>query len=81
MLFLGLGRNAILVANARVPIISFQDMQHNISCDVSVENDAAVLKSRLLRWIGMIDSRCRDLIFLVNNYFGHSWIILGYFHL
>ena len=58
----------MLVPGARVPLVSFEDMQYNISCDVSVHNNVAVLKSRLLRWIGEIDSRCRDLIFLVINY-------------
>ena len=77
--FLGPCRNVRLVSGARVPLVSFEDTQYNIACDVSIENDSAVLKSRLLRSIGEIDSRCRDLIFLVISYVWYSWLNVGYF--
>lgn len=62
----GEAHNVQFIPHARVPLITFEDSRHNISCDISVDNDAAMLKSRFLRWIGEIDSRCRDLVFLVK---------------
>lgn len=62
----GEARKLQFIPYARVPLITFEDSQYSISCDISVDNDAAILKSRLLRWICEVDSRCRDLIFLVK---------------
>lgn len=54
-----------LIARARIPVIKFKETRTGISCDISVDNDGGVLKSRVLRWISSIDDRCRQLIFLV----------------
>lgn len=51
---------------ARVPLLTFKDSRCNISCDISVDNGVAILKSRLLRWVSEMDPRCRDLVFLVK---------------
>ncbi|KAI5063866.1 hypothetical protein GOP47_0020536 [Adiantum capillus-veneris] len=62
----GEARKVQFIPYARVPLITFEDSQHSISCDVSVDNDTAIVKSRMLRWLCEVDSRCRDLIFLVK---------------
>ncbi|MCO5563984.1 hypothetical protein L7F22_017639 [Adiantum nelumboides] len=62
----GEARKVQFIPHARVPLITFEDSQHCISCDVSVENDTAIVKSRMLRWLCEVDSRCRDLILLVK---------------
>eukprot|EP00250_Pteridium_aquilinum_P019367 c24401_g1_i1 orf=3-1478(-) len=62
----GEAHNVQFIPYARVPLITFEDSRYNISCDISINNDAAILKSRLLGWISEIDSRCRDLVFLVK---------------
>ncbi|MCO5587779.1 hypothetical protein L7F22_041731 [Adiantum nelumboides] len=62
----GEARKVQFIPHARVPLITFEDSQHCISCDVSVENDTAIVKSRTMRWLCEVDSRCRDLILLVK---------------
>ena len=62
-----------LIAHARVPLVMFVDLKTGIACDISIDNDAARLKSTVLRWITQMDPRCRQLIFLVGG------VVLGSF--
>eukprot|EP00249_Psilotum_nudum_P016998 c26099_g2_i2 orf=734-1474(+) len=58
--------NVQLIPHARVPLLTFKNTFSGISCDLSIDNGVALLKSRLLRWISDMDPRCRSLIFLVK---------------
>eukprot|EP00897_Mesotaenium_endlicherianum_P000852 jgi/Mesen1/10768/ME000091S10296 len=55
-----------LLAQARVPVLMFVDRRTGLACDITVGNDSALLKSRVLRWVSQLDDRIRHLIFLVK---------------
>ena len=59
-----------LVAHARVPLIKFRDPQTGVNCDVCVGNDG-VYKSAVLGTMANLDSRYRDLVFLVKMWAKH----------
>ncbi|ACO67462.1 predicted protein, partial [Micromonas commoda] len=50
---------------ARVPLIKFRDPRTGVKCDVCVGNDG-VYKSAVLGAMADLDSRYRDLVFLVK---------------
>lgn len=54
-----------LIAHARVPLIKFRDPRTGVKCDVCVGNDG-VYKSAVLGAMADLDSRYRDLVFLVK---------------
>ncbi|KAL5733169.1 hypothetical protein ACOSQ2_032861 [Xanthoceras sorbifolium] len=56
------------VPNARVPILKFESKRQNISCDISIDNMAGLMKSRFLFWINEIDGRFRDMVLLVKEW-------------
>ncbi|GAQ83738.1 hypothetical protein KFL_001600070 [Klebsormidium nitens] len=55
-----------LVAGARVPVLNFIDVLTRVHCDMSINNDGALFKSRVLRWVLELDDRCRPLVYLVK---------------
>ena len=54
----------------RVPLIKFRDPQTGVNCDVCVGNDG-VYKSAVLGTMANLDSRYRDLVFLVKMWAKH----------
>lgn len=56
------------IANARVPILMVKSNLESISCDISVNNLKAQMKSKLLLWITEIDPRFRDMVLLVKEW-------------
>lgn len=56
-----------LVAGARVPVLNFIDVLTRVHCDMSINNDGALFKSRVLRWVLELDDRCRPLVYLVRT--------------
>ena len=54
-----------LIAHARVPLIKFRDPRTGVKCDVCVGNDG-VYKSAVLGAMADLDSRYRDLVFLIK---------------
>ncbi|XP_050384980.1 protein HESO1-like [Argentina anserina] len=60
------------IPNARVPILmvksNHQSNSKDISCDISVNNLKAQMKSKLLLWITDIDPRFHDMILLVKEW-------------
>ncbi|EXC19388.1 hypothetical protein L484_010405 [Morus notabilis] len=56
------------IPNARVPILKVQSNIQNISCDISVDNLQAQMKSKMLLWITEIDTRFRDMVLLVKEW-------------
>lgn len=62
--FLGVAHNIEFVRQARVPLVVYQS-KYNISCDISINNYAGYIKSRVLGLIARIDERFREFVLLV----------------
>ncbi|KAG6516083.1 hypothetical protein ZIOFF_026531 [Zingiber officinale] len=58
----GLASSVEYIPNARVPLLKYISMQHNISFDVSINNHLGVMKSNVLKWLSEIDDRFRDML-------------------
>ncbi|KAL5569014.1 hypothetical protein UlMin_025589 [Ulmus minor] len=56
------------ISNARVPILKFESHLLNISCDISIDNLHAQMKSKILLWLNQIDGRFRDIVLLVKEW-------------
>ncbi|XP_040365494.1 protein HESO1 isoform X2 [Rosa chinensis] len=56
------------IPNARVPILMVKSNLGNISCDISVNNLKAQMKSKLFLWMNDIDPRFRDMVLLVKEW-------------
>lgn len=54
-----------LIPHARVPILKIEHIQHNISCDISIDNLVGQIKSKILLWLNEIDGRFHDMVLLV----------------
>ncbi|KAG6600034.1 Protein HESO1, partial [Cucurbita argyrosperma subsp. sororia] len=57
-----------LIAHARVPILKIENIQHNISCDISIDNLVGQIKSKILLWLNDIDGRFHDMVMLVKEW-------------
>lgn len=62
----GAARYVQFIPNARVPLLIFEDPYYQISCDISINNGLGILKSKFLYWISQIDTRFRELVFLIK---------------
>ncbi|XP_004307468.1 PREDICTED: poly(A) RNA polymerase gld-2 homolog A [Fragaria vesca subsp. vesca] len=56
------------IPRARVPILMVKSKLNDISCDISVNNLKAQMKSKLLLWINDIDPRFHDMVLLVKEW-------------
>ncbi|KAL0919646.1 hypothetical protein M5K25_011757 [Dendrobium thyrsiflorum] len=63
----GIANNIEFVRHARVPLIVYQSRYYNISCDISIDNQAGYVKSYILRLISNIDERFRELVLLIKE--------------
>ncbi|CAK9323789.1 unnamed protein product [Citrullus colocynthis] len=57
-----------LIPHARVPILKIENIQHNISCDISIDNLVGQMKSKILLWLNEIDGRFHDMVLLVKEW-------------
>ncbi|XP_008461703.2 protein HESO1 isoform X1 [Cucumis melo] len=57
-----------LIPHARVPILKIEHIQHNISCDISIDNLVGQIKSKILLWLNEIDGRFHDMVLLVKEW-------------
>lgn len=55
------------ITNARVPIVSFYDPEHNISCDINIDEPMGVINSKLINTYRKIDNRFLTLWFAVKQ--------------
>ncbi|KAG0282496.1 hypothetical protein BGZ96_000420 [Linnemannia gamsii] len=55
------------ITNARVPIVSFYDPEHDISCDINIDEPMGVINSRLINTYRKIDDRFLTLWFAVRQ--------------
>lgn len=56
------------VPEARIPVVSFESKRWNITCDVTINNHMAQIKSKFLLWISKIDKRFCDMVLLVKEW-------------
>ncbi|XP_054798933.1 protein HESO1 isoform X1 [Prosopis cineraria] len=56
------------ISHARVPILKFRSNRQGISCDISIDNLLGQMKSKVLLWISMMDSRFHDMVLLVKEW-------------
>ncbi|OIW14187.1 hypothetical protein TanjilG_21327 [Lupinus angustifolius] len=56
------------IFNARIPILKLKNNRQSISCDISMNNLEAQMKSKILFWINRIDGRFRDMVLLVKEW-------------
>ncbi|BFI14665.1 hypothetical protein MPTK1_5g05100 [Marchantia polymorpha subsp. ruderalis] len=56
------------VYRAAVPVVKFVQCNTGIECDISVENNDGVLKSKVLGMFATIDTRFRQLCYLVKSW-------------
>ncbi|KAG6555807.1 hypothetical protein Mapa_002446 [Marchantia paleacea] len=56
------------VYRAAVPVVKFVECKTGIECDISVENNDGVLKSKVLGMFATIDTRFRQLCYLVKSW-------------
>ncbi|KAK9127046.1 hypothetical protein Syun_015843 [Stephania yunnanensis] len=64
----GIARRVRYVPNARVPLLTFESTNGGISCDISVNNQLGLMKSRFLFWISEIDERFHNMVLLVKEW-------------
>ncbi|XP_004306520.1 PREDICTED: uncharacterized protein LOC101291859 [Fragaria vesca subsp. vesca] len=56
------------IPQSRVPILLVKSKLNDISCDISVNNLKAQMKSKLLLWINDIDPHFHDMVLLVKEW-------------
>lgn len=61
-------QNVQALTRARVPIVKLKDPVTGISCDICINNLLAVVNTKLLRDYAHIDSRLRQLAFIIKHW-------------
>ncbi|RDX99123.1 UTP:RNA uridylyltransferase 1, partial [Mucuna pruriens] len=61
-------QNVQALTRARVPIVKLMDPVTGISCDICINNLLAVVNTKLLRDYAQIDSRLRQLAFIIKHW-------------
>ncbi|PIA54633.1 hypothetical protein AQUCO_00900887v1 [Aquilegia coerulea] len=56
------------VPEARIPLLTFQSIHWNVTCDVTIKNHLGEIKSKFLLWISKIDKRFGDMVLLVKEW-------------
>lgn len=55
------------ITNARVPIVSFYDPEHDICCDINIDEPMGVINSKLINTYRKIDDRFSTLWFAIKH--------------
>jgi DNA polymerase sigma len=53
------------IPHARVPVLQYVSNRFGISCDISIDNFAGRIKSKIFYWINTLDERFGDMVLLV----------------
>lgn len=53
---------------ARIPVVTFRDLETDIECDISLENPLAIRNTRLLRVYSECDPRVRPLVYALKHW-------------
>nr|CAD1822107.1 unnamed protein product [Ananas comosus var. bracteatus] len=64
----GVAHSLQFIPLARVPLLICKSTYDGISCDISVNNRAGRIKSKILHWISDIDTRFRDMVLLTKEW-------------
>ncbi|KAF8941805.1 hypothetical protein BGZ47_007173 [Haplosporangium gracile] len=60
-------QDVFALTNARVPIVSFYDPEHDVSCDINIDEPMGVINSKLIGTYRKIDDRFLTLWFSVRQ--------------
>ena len=53
------------IPHARVPVLQYVSNRYGISCDISINNFAGRIKSKIFYWVNTLDERFSDMVLLV----------------
>jgi DNA polymerase sigma len=55
------------IPHARVPVLQYVSSHFGISCDISIDNNAGRIKSKVFYWVNTLDERFGDMVLLVRS--------------
>jgi DNA polymerase sigma len=67
LLYSGVAGYTQFIPHARVPVIQYVSYRFGISCDISVNNFAGRIKSKIFYWVNTLDERFGDMVLLVRS--------------
>lgn len=56
------------IPHARVPVLQYISNRFGISCDISIDNFAGRIKSKIFYWINTLDERFGDMVLLIKEW-------------
>ncbi|XP_062225889.1 protein HESO1-like [Phragmites australis] len=56
------------IPHARVPVLQYVSNRFGISCDISVDNYAGRIKSKIFYWVNTLDERFGDMVLLIKEW-------------
>ncbi|XP_006646477.1 protein HESO1-like [Oryza brachyantha] len=64
----GVAGQVQFIPYARVPVLQYVSNTSGISCDISINNYAGRIKSKIFKWISSLDARFSDMVLLVKEW-------------
>jgi len=56
------------IPHARVPVLQYVSNRYGISCDISINNFAGRIKSKIFYWVNTLDERFGDMVLLIKEW-------------
>ncbi|KAL6853656.1 hypothetical protein ACP4OV_019685 [Aristida adscensionis] len=56
------------IPHARVPVLQYESKLFSISCDISIDNYAGRIKSKIFYWVNTLDERFGDMVLLMKEW-------------
>ncbi|GJM92586.1 hypothetical protein PR202_ga09067 [Eleusine coracana subsp. coracana] len=56
------------IPHARVPVLQYVSSRFGISCDISIDNNAGQIKSKIFYWVNSLDERFGDMVLLIKEW-------------
>ncbi|CAL4953696.1 unnamed protein product [Urochloa decumbens] len=56
------------IPHARVPVLQYVSNRFGISCDISIDNYAGRIKSKIFYWVNTLDERFGDMVLLIKEW-------------
>ncbi|CAO2172043.1 unnamed protein product [Urochloa humidicola] len=56
------------IPHARVPVLQYVSNRFGISCDISINNYAGRIKSKIFYWVNTLDERFGDMVLLIKEW-------------
>uniref|UniRef100_A0A0A9DII0 Poly(A) RNA polymerase mitochondrial-like central palm domain-containing protein n=1 Tax=Arundo donax TaxID=35708 RepID=A0A0A9DII0_ARUDO len=56
------------IPHARVPVLQYVSNRFRISCDISIDNYAGRIKSKIFNWVNTLDERFGDMVLLIKEW-------------